>query len=133
MKKNPTKIIVATILLFSSFTIKAQSPSEKKNIVEERGFNVVIDVKDFTDEFVKLGAQVAGVKAIKLDKNEFNLSHVRVIVEQNIKPDINYIERFCVKSNIKYLYINNEKVSSDLYAEKMGKYLESTNGRNKEK
>jgi hypothetical protein len=133
MKKNLPKIIVATILIFSGLTVKAQSSSEKKNIVEERGFNIVIDAKDFTDKFVKLGIQVTGVKAIKLDKNESDLNYVRVIVEQNIKPDINYIENFCVKSNIMYVYINNEKVSSNLYAEKMGKHLESTNGRNKEK
>lgn len=133
MKKRPHKLIISLALLFSVFTIQAQNSVDKKNQVEEHGFNLIIDAKDFTNEFVNSGQQVAGIKSIKLDKNEFNLAHVLVVVEQKIKPDLNFIEAFCLKSGIEYVFINNEKISSSLYSEKMEMYLQTIIGRKKEK
>lgn len=133
MKRSSHYLVISLLLLFSGFSIKAQNSVEKKNQIEEHGFNLIIDAKDFTNEFVNSGKQVAGIKSITLEKNEFNLAHVMVTVEQKIKPHLNYIEAFCLKSGIENVYVNSEKVSANLYAEKMEKYLQSIVGRKAEK
>lgn len=133
MKKRPHKLLISLLLLFSAFTIKAQNSAEKKDQIEEHGFNLIIDANEFTNEFVNSGKQVTGIKSIKLDKNEINLAYVIVTVEHKIKPNLNFIEAFCLKAGVENVYVNNEKVSANLYAEKMDKYLQSIIGRKIEK